>query len=100
MNVRQAARWADGKPDLYAVTDNNEVVCLGSYDKCKAHIAKHCGMNFAPGQTGVCVGSYAQVGSTNTWLCLCNLDDVLQGMYESDGEQNCVPERADVLEWA
>lgn len=102
MNIRQAARWAESKGahDLYAVTDNNMVAILGGYDKCQQYIRERCGMNFLPGQTHICTGSYAQVGNTSTTLRLNSLDEVAESLYESEREAMCIPDVREQREWA
>lgn len=97
MNIRQAARWAerkgalvrtgyDGQPDyLYAVYDtgNHMVDMIGGYDKCKAAMPPH-----------------GQPDKAGRWLRMEALETIVCEMDESEGESRCIPERADVLEWA
>jgi len=97
MNIRQAARWAerkgilvrtgaDGQPDyLYAVYDTgtHKVVTIGSYDKCKAVMP-----------------AWGQPTADGRWLRMEALETICSEMDESDGEASCIPERADILEWA
>jgi hypothetical protein len=92
MNIRQAARWAerkdcvyrvnrDGQPDwMYAVWrfSDQEAVCVGYYEKCRDYMAAHKGEP----------------------LRMDSLDDVLQGMAESDGESGVVPDVREQREWA
>lgn len=92
MNIRQAARWAerndcvfrvgrDGQPDwMYAVWrySDQEAVCIGYYDKCRAYMDAHKGEG----------------------IRMESLDEVLQGMAESEGELLCIPDACEMREWA
>lgn len=91
MSIRQAARWAESKDALYiggnpnnpmaAVWSANthKVVCLGSADKCRAWIKANTtcqyiptyGMNY-PGQ--------------GDWFRMDSLDEVLEGMEQTEAE--------------
>lgn len=99
MSIRQAARWAERKGALYingnfdnpmcAVWSDktHEVACIGSYDKCRAYIVQHCTTR------GTAVtGMYYPRTNGSESLRMDSLDDVAQGMDESEAEA-CLPER-------
>lgn len=99
MNIRQAARWAERKDALYIHGDFQNPMCavwsdrthlvavIGSYDKCRAYIREHCDCKFIP-----VTGSYYASKDGSEHLRMDSLDDVLQGMDESEAEA-CLPER-------
>lgn len=85
MNIRQAARWAEkkgcvyrvrnGAPDLmyavWAVRDHS-VLCLGYRDRCAEFMtSKGANLYFDPA------------------LRMEPLQEVLEGMYEEEGERGC-----------
>jgi hypothetical protein len=99
MNIRQAARWAERKDALYIHGDFNNpmcavwasnthaVLCIGSYDKCRAYIQQHCACEFIP-----TTGRHFARKDGSDYLRMDSLDDVVQGMDESEAEA-LLPER-------
>lgn len=93
MNIRQAARWAERKDALYINGDFQNpmfavwsdrtqlVACIGSYDKCREYIRQHCDTKYIP-----ITGSYYARKDASENLRMDSLDDVAQGMDESEAE--------------
>lgn len=93
MTIRQAARWAERKDALYINGNFQNPLCavwsdkthavalIGSYDKCRAYILQHCEARHIP-----ITGSYYQRADGSENLRMDSLDDVAQGMDESEAE--------------
>lgn len=100
MNIRQAARWAERKDALYIGNNFNQpmcavwsdrthlVACIGSIDKCRTYLLSHCDCNAHVPTTS----RYYPRADGSEWLRIDALDDVVQGMDESEAEA-LLPER-------
>lgn len=99
MSINQAARWAERKNALYIGGNFNQPLCavwsdrthavavIGSYDRCRAYILQHCNTKCIP-----VTGSYYARTDGSESLRMDSLDDIAQGMDESEAEAD-LPER-------
>jgi hypothetical protein len=66
----------------------HEVVLIGSIEKCRTYLLSHCDCKARIPMTS----SYYPRADGSEWLRIDALDDIAQGMDESEAEA-CLPER-------